>query len=131
MDVVFTQAFLHRLLPYKHEVTLNAMRHLDLAAYKQHAPIAGLAALLASLLLYALGIWLRRMPAEVSTESQQQRIKQLHAVANGWLPWVLILSPTPIGGVLIVAAGFFAMRPWLAFAVIVAAEIAWRASPLL
>ena len=131
MNITFTQAFLHRLLPYKHEVTLNAMRHLDITAYKAHAPAAAAGALLASVILYAIGIWLRRMPARVSTESQQDRIQHLRTIADRWLPYLLILAPMPIGGIIIVAAGFFGTRVWLVTVVLIAAEAAWRLSPFL
>ena len=131
MDITFTQAFWHRLMPFNHEVTLGAMRQFDMAAYKAHAPLAAAGALVASAILYAIGVWLRRMPSKVSTEVQQGRIEELRLLANGWLPYLLVLGPTPVGGIIIVAAGFFGTRARVAGAVLVAAEMAWRISPFL
>lgn len=131
MNQFFIDGALHRLLPYHHEVALNALRQFDLTAYQTHAPFAAAGALLASALLYAIGIWLRRLPGKISTEAQQARIEKLRAVAMEWLPYLLILSPTPMGGVLIMAAGFFGLRPLVAGMAILAAEIAWRVAPLL
>jgi membrane protein YqaA with SNARE-associated domain len=131
MSQIFTDGLIHRLLPYQPEVTLNAIRHFHIEDYPAAAVQAGVGALVASVALYLIGIWLRRLPERVSTESQRGRIEKLRTVANEWLPWLLILSPTPVGGVLIMAAGFFAVRPWLAAAMVVIAEIAWRAAPVL
>lgn len=124
-------AFLHRLLPTHHELALNALKQFQPDQYPQAAIIAGAGALIASVILYTIGIWLRRLPQKISTAPQQERIEKLRAVAKEWLPWVLILSPTPVGGVLVIAAGFFNIRPWLAALAILAGEIAWRAAPLL
>lgn len=127
---IATEAFIHRLVPMQQEVTLPAMH-----AFGEPPPIAIAAAIVAALagavILYLIGIWLRRMPKKISTEEQRARIEKLRAVAMEWLPWLLILSPTPVGGLLIIAAGFFAIRPWLAAVVITVAEVAWRLSPLL
>jgi membrane protein YqaA with SNARE-associated domain len=128
---IFTQAFLSRLLPLYHEVVLNATLHFHPEQYPCDAVVAGAGALLASALFYAVGVWLRRMPARVSTQAQQARIARMQQTAHGWLPWLLILSPTPVGGILIIAAGFFAIRPVVAGAAIVAGEVLWRVSPLL
>ncbi len=125
------EAFLSRLLPLWDEVTLGAIRSLRMEEYAQAAAIAGVGALLASVLLYGVGIWLRRLPKKVSTEAQQQRIETMREAALEWLPWLLVLSPTPIGGILIMAAGFFAVKPWKVAVMLVVAETAWRAAPLL
>ncbi len=127
---IMIDGFLHRLLPFQPELALNALRQFQPESYPPMAAFAGLGALLASALLYVIGIWLRRMPAKISTESQQARIETLRGAAKEWLPWLLILSPTPVGGILIIAAGFFAIRPVIAGAMIVLAEIAWRAAPM-
>lgn len=128
---LITEAFLTRLLPLYDEVTLNAIRSLRIADYPMAAFLSGIGALAASLVMYGIGIWLRRMPEKVSTDAQQARIASLRAVANEWLPWLLILSPTPVGGMLAMAAGFFAVRPWKVMVMLVLAEIAWRVAPLL
>lgn len=125
------EAFLARLLPLYDEVTLAAIGSLRPELYAQAAALAAIGALAASALLYAIGVWLRRMPKKISTEAQQARIETLRGVAQEWLPWLLILSASPVGGVLIIAAGFFAITPWKAALMLVAAEIAWRAAPLL
>lgn len=128
---IFTEAFLHRLLPYQHELALGALRSFNHAAYVQQLWLAGAGALVASALLYAVGIWLRRMPEKVSTDPQRARIEKIRIVATTWLPWLLILAPTPVGGILVMAAGFFAISPLRAGTMILAAEILWRVSPLL
>ncbi len=127
---IFIQGFLARLL-YQHELTITAIRQFQPERYPLAALAAGLGALLASAILYAIGIWLRRLPDKISTDEQKNRIALLRAVAVQWLPWLLILSPSPIGGILIISAGFFAIRPTIAALAITAAEVLWRVSPLL
>ncbi len=126
---IFTEAFIARLLPFKHEVTLPAMW-----SFGEPPPVAiataGLAGLLAGAVLYLIGVWLRRLPKHVSTPEQRERIEKMRAGARGFLPWLLILAPTPVGGMLTIAAGFFAVRPWMAALMLIAAEAAWRLSPL-
>lgn len=131
MLVVFEEAFLHRLLPLFHETTLTAIRSLRPDDYVMSAAVAGIGALAASALLYAMGIWLRRLPERISTESQRARIEILRLYANEWLVWLLILSPTPFGGILIISSGFFAISKVRAALAITAAELLWRLSPLL
>lgn len=125
------EAFIARLLPMFKETTLTALRHFAPEKYPDAVWFAAAGALLASLLLYFIGVWLRRLPEKVSTEAQRARIEKMRVVAHEWLPWLLILSATPFGGVLIMAAGFFALRPFVAAAAIVAAEVLWRIAPLL
>ncbi|MES2985073.1 MAG: hypothetical protein V4735_07800 [Pseudomonadota bacterium] len=126
---VFLEAFLTRLVPIFHEVTLTALRNFDLVHYPLPAMVGAVGALSASLLLYLLGRWLRRWPERVSTDEQRARIEAMRAAAGSWLPWLLVLSPTPVGAIIIVAAGFFSIRPRVAAAAIIAAEIAWRTVP--
>ena len=128
---IFTQAFLSRLLPLFHEVTLGAIRHLKLEEYPANAAIAALGGLLAAALFYAIGMWLRRMPERVSTEEQRARIEKMRGVAREWLPWFLVLSPTPVGGVVIMAAAFFRLNWRMVVAIIVLTEILFRAMPYL
>lgn len=127
---IATESFLHRLLPMQQEITLSAMH-----AFGEPPPVAiaaaGVVALAASVILYLIGVWLRRLPKKISTEEQQARIEKLRAVAQEWLPWLLVLAPSPVGGMLIIAAGFFAIRPWMAALAVTAGEVAWRVSPLL
>lgn len=126
---IASEAFIARLLPFRPEVTLPAMW-----SFGEPPPAAiaaaGIAALVACALLYFVGILLRRAPKHVSTAEQQERIKKMHLAAGQWLPWLLILSPTPVGPMLVVAAGFFAVKPWRAALMIVAAEVLWRTSPM-
>ncbi len=128
---VFQEAFLHRLLPMFSETTLAAIRNLHPEQYLANAVLAGLAALAASVVLYAIGVWLRRMPDKISTAEQKLRIEKIRLLADAWLTWLLILSPTPIGGILIISSGFFAMPRLRTALAIVAAEILWRVAPLL
>ncbi|MFM9890361.1 MAG: hypothetical protein ACKVOE_06975 [Rickettsiales bacterium] len=128
---ILTDAFLHRLWPAHAEVTLRAMQSLDVAAYQASAPWAAMGALLASTLLYLIGVRLRRLPKHISDASQQARIETIRHVASAWLPWLLFMGPTPVGGVLVLAAGFFGVKPWIATLMLVSGEAAWRISPLL
>lgn len=131
MTALVQEAFLSRLLPFNDEVTLAAIRNLRMEDYPSAAVYAGLGALAASIILYGIGIWLRRMPDRFSTDTQQARVEYMRATANEWLPWLLVLSASPIGGMLIIAAGFFAVKPWKVATMLVVAEIAWRAAPLI
>lgn len=126
---IFTEAFLARLLPVFQETTLTAIRHFKMEEYPTSAALAGVGALLASALLFAIGIWLRRMPERISTEEQRGRIETMRLHAHFWLPYLLVLSPLPVGQVLIIAAGFFRMKPALAAAIILASEVVFRAMP--
>lgn len=128
---IFVDALLHRLWPPHAEVTLRAMQSLDLRAYQAHALWAAVGALLASALVYWMGTRLRRLPRHLSDASQQARIEKIRLAATAWLPWLLFLGPTPVGGVLVLAAGFFEIKPLFAALMLVAGEVAWRASPLL
>jgi membrane protein YqaA with SNARE-associated domain len=128
---VFIEGFKARLLPIFNETTLAALREFKPWDYPSAAIAAGIGAVVASAILYAIGIWLRRMPEKVSTPEQKIRIENLRKIAMEWLPWLLILSPTPIGGILIIAAGFFNIPRITAGLAILAAEILWRVTPLL
>jgi membrane protein YqaA with SNARE-associated domain len=128
---IITEAFVARLLPVFHEVTLPAILNLHPTEYPLAAAVAGVGGVAAAALLYLLGVWLRRMPERVSSDSQRARIEKMRAKAHEWLPWLLILAPTPIGGMLVVASGFFAIRPLVAAIAIIAAEVLWRASPVM
>lgn len=128
---IFTEAFMTRLLPLFNEVTLGAIRNFHPEEYPLNAVGAAAGALTASLLLFLFGVWLRRMPDRVSTDAQKERIQKMQPAALSWLPWLLILSASPIGCALIMAAGFFRVRPTVAAATIVAAELLWRISPLI
>jgi membrane protein YqaA with SNARE-associated domain len=128
---IASEAFLARLLPFfHHEVTLNAMH-----AFGEPPPIAmaaaGAAGLAASAILYGVGVWLRRLPKKISTPEQQARIEKIRGVAVEWLPWLLILVASPVGGLLAIAAGFFAIRPAVAALAMLGGEVLWRISPLL
>ena len=125
------EAFLTRLLPVFQETTLPALLKFHPEQYPPHAVLAGVAALVASVLLYLLGVWLRRMPERVSNDAQRARIESMRALARHWLPYLLVLSPTPLGGILIVAAGFFRIHPITAALAVIAAEVLWRISPVL
>ncbi len=128
---IFTEALLARLLPIYHEVTLGAIRHLQFEQYPPNAALAALGALLALALWYAVGVWLRRMPERVSTEEQRARIDAMRGAAREWLPWLLVLSPTPVGGVVVMAAGFFRLHPRRVAAIVLASELLFRAIPYL
>lgn len=128
---IFTQAFVARLVPIYHEVTLGAIRHFDFANYPANASLAAVGGVLALVLWYGVGVWLRRMPERVSTEEQRARIEAMRKGAGEWLPWLLVLSPTPVGGVVVMAAGFFRLSPRKIMAIVVASEILFRAIPYL
>lgn len=128
---IFTEAFTTRLLPLFDEVTLGAIQRFQPENYPANAALAALGALTASALLYLFGVWLRRMPERISTPEQRERVKVLETKLCGWMPYLLILAPTPVGNAIIIAAGFFCLRPWLAATMIILAEVLWRVSPLL
>lgn len=128
---IFTEAFLARLVPVYHEVTLAAVRQFHFEQYPENAVLAAVGGLLASVIFYLLGIFLRRMPERVSTEEQQQRIVAMRKTAHGWLPYLLVLAPTPVGGVVVMAAAFFRMKPSLVLVIVLATEALWRAMPYL
>lgn len=128
---IFIQAFLARLVPIYHERVLGAIRHFHFEEYPPNAAFAAIGALLALLVWYGVGVWLRRMPERVSTEEQRARIEAMRAAAQEWLPWLLILSPTPLGGVVVMASGFFRLRPRNVAAIVMASEVLFRAIPYL
>jgi membrane protein YqaA with SNARE-associated domain len=128
---VFIEALQARLLPISSEVTLGAIRHLRLEDYPPHAALAGLGALIALAFYYAMGCWLRRAPEKFSTEAQRARIEGIRGAAREWLPWLLVLSPTPLGGMVVMAAAFFRLKLALIVAVVVASEAVFRAMPYL
>lgn len=126
-----TEAFFARLVPITSEVTLGAIRSLKLEEYPPNAALAALGGLLALAIYYALGVWLRRLPERVSTREQQERIEGMRKAARFWLPYLLVLGPTPIGGIITTAAAFFRLKPALIAAILIAAEILFRAMPYL
>lgn len=128
---IFIEAFLARLAPVFHEVTLGAIRNFKLEEYPANAALAAVGGLLALALYYAAGVFLRRMPERVSTDEQRARIEKMRGVAHYWLPYLLVLSPTPVGGVVVMAAGFFRFAPKLALIIVIASEIVFRAMPYL
>ncbi len=128
---IFVEAFLTRLLPIYSEVTLGAIRHLTFEQYPQNAALAAVGALVASVLLYALGVWLRRLPERVSTDEQRARIESMRKGAGELLPWLLVFSPLPIGGIFIIAAAFFRLAPVRVAAIVGASEALFRAMPYL
>lgn len=128
---IFIQAFLARLVPIYHERLLGALRNFNIDAYPHNAALAAVGALLALALWYGVGVWLRRMPERVSTEEQRARIEAMRGAAREWLPWLLVLAPTPVGGVVVMAAAFFRLTPAKVAAIVVASEILWRAMPYL
>lgn len=128
---IFTQAFLARLLPIYNEVTLGAIRHFHFEQYPANAALAAVGALLALAIWYAVGVWLRRMPERVSSDEQRARIEAMRGTAREWLPWLLILAPTPLGGVVVMAAAFFRLTPAKVAAIVVASEVLFRAIPYL
>ena len=128
---IFIQGFLARLVPIYHERVLGALRHFNFEAYPQNAALAAVGALLALVIWYGVGVWLRRMPERVSTDDQRARIEAMRETAREWLPWLLILSPTLLGGIVVMASAFFRLRPAMVMAIVVASEILWRAMPYL
>lgn len=128
---VFTEAFAARLLPIYNEATLSAMRNFKLEEYPPHAVLAGVGGVLALGVYYLVGVWLRRAPERMSNEEQRARIEKMRKAASFWLPYLLVLSPTPVGGVVVMAAGFFRMKPALVMAIILLAEGVFRAMPYL
>ena len=130
--IIFQEALLTRLLPFYNEVMLTAILHFwPTAQYIEAALVAAAGSLTGAVILYGVGIWLRRMPEKVSTPKQQERVMRMQKDAGTWLPWLLVLAPTPFGTALIMAAGFFRMRPWIAGSIVTASEILWRVSPLI
>lgn len=124
---VFTDALSARLMPAFSETTITAIAKLNPDAYVPHAVCAALGACVAYAILYVIGVRMRRLPERVSTEEQRARIAKLEQPARFWLPYILVLAPTPLGTVLLLAAGFFGIRVWLTALVVVAGEILWRA----
>jgi membrane protein YqaA with SNARE-associated domain len=126
---LFAEAFLARLVPVFSEVTLGAIRHFQLESYPVPALVAALGGLSACAVFYGLGTLLRRLPERGSTPEQRARIERMRPVAREWLPWLLVLSPTPVGGVLVMAAAFFRLDWRMVAAVLIAAETVFRAMP--
>ena len=123
---VFSEAFLVRLLPMYHEVVLGAIRHFRFAEYPPYAVLAACGALLALAVYYAVGCLLRPLPQRVSTPGQQARIEAMRPHARRLLPWLLLLAPTPLGGVVVMAAAFFRLPLRHVLVPVIASEILWR-----
>ena len=128
---IFTQAFLAQLIPTQHEVLLGAIRHFQFAQYPQNAALATLGALGACLVLFGIGILLRRLPERVSTPEPQQRIVAVRGKAQDILPWLLVFAPLPVGGLVVIAAGFFRVKPVNVALILIASETLYRAMPYL
>lgn len=124
--IVMKEALFARLMPIYSEVTLTASATLKPEQYPLYAAAAIAAAMIAYAILYILGVRMRRLPARFSTDAQRARIESLEAHARYWLPYLLVLAPTPLGTVLVLAAGFFNIRPWLVAGVVLAAELLFR-----
>lgn len=127
---LFKEALFSRLMPVFHETTINAVVKLRPDTYPQEALVAAVGACIAYAILYLIGWRMCALPARVSTESQQVRIAAMEKPVRDWLPYALILAPTPFGTVLLLAAGFFRLSPVLTASVVLCAELFWRASPL-
>lgn len=127
---VFKEALFSRLMPVFRETTIDAVAKLQPDAYPQEALVAAVGAVIAYVMLYIIGWRMRALPARVSTEAQKTRIASMEKPAREWLPYALILAPTPFGTVLLLAAGFFRLKPVLAALVVLVSELFWRASPL-
>lgn len=124
--LVMKEALFARLMPLYSEITITASATLKPEHYPLYAAAAIAAAMVAYALLYLLGMRMRRLPARYSTDEQRARIAALEAHARYWLPYLLVLAPTPLGTVLLLAAGFFSIRPWLVAFVACAAELLYR-----
>ena len=129
---VFTQAFIARLIPSSHEVLLAAIRNFHFEQYPLNAAMAAWGALTASVILYFLGMLLRRWPERAGGSAEQrEHIARMRAQAQGIIPWLLVFAPLPVGGMIIIAAGFFRLRPARVAAILVASELLYRAMPYL
>lgn len=127
---VFKEALFSRLMPVSGETTIEALSKLQPEAYLPEALAAAAGAMIAYVILYVVGWRMRALPARISNEAQQERIAKLEKPAREWLPYLLILSPTPLGTVLLLAAGFFRLKPVITAFIVLVAELFWRASPL-
>ncbi len=129
---VFSQAFVARLLPSAHEVLLPAIRNFHFEQYLPNAAMAACGALTASVVLYFVGMLLRRWPERAaSTDEKRTQMENVRARAQSIIPWLLIFAPLPVGGMIIIAAAFFRLRPARVAVILVATEILYRAMPYL
>ncbi len=125
------EAFFARMMPVFSEVSIDAIARFKRAEYFEHALAAGLASLVAYAILYLIGTRMRALPKHVSTPEQRERIDIMAVHAGFWLPYLLVLAPSPFGTVVLLAAGFFAMRPWKVALIVSGAEIVWRLLPII
>ncbi len=127
---IFSQAFVARLLPSAHEVLLPAIRNFHFGQYPLNAALAALGALTASVVLYFLGVLLRRWPERgLNTDEKRAQMVSVRAKAQSIIPWLLVFAPLPVGGMIIIAAGFFRLRPLQVALILAVAEIIYRAMP--
>lgn len=127
LGAVFTEALFARLLPVNYETTIDAMANFATdETLLQHLLAAALGAIVAYGILYWVGTRMRKLPERVSSPEERERVAALGRKAKFFLPFLLVLSPTPFGTVILVACGFFRLNPWLTFAIAIAAELAWR-----
>ena len=128
---VFTQAFLARLIPSSHEVLLAAIRNFHFEQYPLNAAMAAWGALTASVILYFIGMLLRRWPEKTSTDEKRAQMESVRAKAQSIIPWLLVFAPLPVGGMIVIAAGFFRLRPAKVALILIASEALYRAMPYL
>ena len=128
---IFTQGFIARLVPSAHEVLLPAIRSFHFEKYPQNAALAALGALTASVILFYIGVLLRRWPERASTEDKHAQMESMRAKAQSIVPWLLVFAPLPVGGMIIIAAGFFRLKPAKVAMILIAAEMLYRAMPYL
>lgn len=124
--VVAKEALFQRLMPIYGEVQLGAIEAFSSKPSLSVVAAAIAGAMLAYVVLYVLGVRMRALPEKHSSEEQKIRIAALEKKAHFWLPYLLILAPTPLGTVVLLAAGFFCIRWWLVLGVTLAAECAMR-----
>lgn len=128
---IFTQAFIARLIPSAHEVMLPAIRNFHFEQYPQNAAMAAWGALTASVILYFIGMLLRRWPERASTDEKRAQMENVRTKAQSIVPWMLVFAPLPVGGMIIIAAGFFRLRPAKVAIILLASEALYRAMPYL
>ncbi len=124
--IVAKEALFQRLMPVFNEIHLGAIEAFSSKPALSLVLAAMAGAMIAYAFLYFLGIRMRRLPERISTDAQRERIAALGKEAKFWLPYTLILAPTPLGTVLVIAAGFFGIRWWWVALITLAAECAWR-----
>lgn len=133
---VFKEALFARLMPAFSETTLDAIVQFKanradfLSIYFQHAFYAMLGACLAYAILFVIGHRMRAISERSGNEEQKARIDAMGRSFRGWAALLLVLAPTPLGTVIVLAAGFLRVRIWIFALIVCAAELFWRLSPL-